>query len=125
MAARILLVLSILTFGGLGIAFAFQPKRMAATVDLVLPTPTARADLMATYGGFEIGFALFLLICLFRGEAGVAQGLLASGLVLAGFGTARLAGILTADGPVRSLMYWLLAIEVVATAACLWLARRP
>ena len=48
-------------FVGFGCAYALRPTRMAALTELTLPSPTARADFIATYGGFQIGFGVFLL----------------------------------------------------------------
>ena len=60
---RTVLVLSSAVFAVLGGVFTILPDRMAALVDISLTSDVARTDLMATYGGFELGFAAFLAMC--------------------------------------------------------------
>ncbi len=60
---RVILWLTALGFVGFGAAFTFWTTPMAALVDISLPTPTARIDFAATYGGFELGVGAFLIAC--------------------------------------------------------------
>jgi Domain of unknown function (DUF4345) len=122
LVARLVLWLSAFTFAGFGLAFALFPHPMAALVDIELPSDTARVDFAATYGGLELGLALFLLLCT-RRDADVRLGLLASGCSLAGFAAARLAGILL-SGPVAPLMYIVLVAEIGGSALSFWAATR-
>src|SRR5919108_5202325 len=62
-APSLILILIGAGFIGFGAAFALRPARMAALTGLSLTSPTARADFVATYGGFQFGFGLFLLAC--------------------------------------------------------------
>lgn len=121
--ARAVLWLSVLAFGGFGLAFSVAPSFMAGLVDVRLPTPTARIDVVATYGGLELGVAAFLLLCL-RRDDWVRPGLLASGLCLSGLALARAAGIALARGEVDAILYALLALEIPGIAACFWAARQ-
>lgn len=107
-------------FAGFGVAFTVAPDGMAATIDIALPTDAARIDFVATYGGFEIGFAIFLAICT-RRAAWVQPGLIASGCALGGFTVLRGAGILLSDAP-GGLMYALLAMEAAGCALAFWAA---
>ena len=121
--ARVVLALSAVTFAGLGLWSLTTPEQVAGTVDLAFASPTGRADFMAFYGGFELGFAAFLATCLRRADrvpAGLAA--VAFGLGFAGFG--RLAGMLTAAGPVKPLMTGFLVAEVAGAALCAWCLRR-
>ena len=118
---RIVLGLAAVAFAGFGIAFAVQPLRLAATIDIVLPTNTAKTDFIATYGGFQIGFAMFLALCLRRADR-LRLGLLASGLAVAGFAIAR--GLAIAMlGNVDPLLYRVLVFESVCAIAAFWAAR--
>lgn len=112
-------------FVAFGVAFAVAPHRLAAYVDLPLPTNTATVDFVATYGGFQIGFGAFLFTCLARRER-VRLGLLASGWAVAGFAVARAAGILALGG-VKPVMYQALAFEsvcaTIAFVAAAWAGR--
>ena len=122
--ARGVLWLSALTFAGFGAAFALFPRAMARLVEIELPTDTARIDFVATYGGLELGLAAFFGLCASRPDpVRVRLGLLASGLALGGFATARLAGALLADRP-RPLLFALLAAEVSGAALSFWAAGR-
>jgi hypothetical protein len=120
--ARAVLWLCLLTFAASGFAFSIFPRPMAALAEIDLPTDTARVDFVATYGGFELGFAAFLWVCVRRDDR-VRIGLLASGFALGGFAAARLAGLL-ASGPVRPLQYVILAAEAVGIVLAFWSARR-
>jgi hypothetical protein len=109
-------------FAVFGIAFAAAPQRLAAMVDLPLLTNTARADFVATYGGFQIGFGVFLFTCLLRPER-VRVGLLASGCAVLGFAISRGVAILVL-GDVKPVMYYALAFETVCAATAFVAARR-
>jgi hypothetical protein len=115
---RAVLWLTALTFLGLGAASTFWPLGMASMVEIVLPSSTARADFAATYGGFELGFGAFLLLCLRR--SWVEAGLWAGALALAGFATVRLLTVLGSDAPVRPVIYLALALEVVGVILNAW-----
>src|SRR5262245_55599832 len=113
---RLVLATAAVLFAIFGLVFALAPHQTAATIDLSLTTTTATADFIATYGGFEIGFAVFLFTCLARPER-VRLGLLASGCAVAGFAIARAAAILALGG-VKPVMYYAFAFEAVcATVA--------
>ena len=114
----LILILAGVGFVGFGIAYAVAPDRMAALTDLSLPSPTARADFVATYGGFQIGFGLLLLACA-RDGAWVEPGLWAVVAALAGFATLRALTLL------RGSIWFGLALELVGVAlALLGLAAR-
>ena len=109
-------------FAAFGIAFAAFPHRLAALVDIALPTSTATTDFIATYGGFEIGFSVFLFKCLVRPER-VRLGLLASGCAVAGFAIARAVALL-AIGGAKPVMHGALAFEVACATLAFVAARR-
>jgi hypothetical protein len=108
---RLVLATAAVLFAAFGVAFAVAPHRLAAMVDIALPTNTATIDFVATYGGFEIGFAIFLFYCLTRPEL-VRTGLLASGWAVTGFAATRAAGLLVL-GNAGPVMYGALAFETV------------
>jgi len=119
---RLVLAAAAVLFAAFGIAFTVAPHRLAALVDIPLTTSTATIDFMATYGGFEIGFAIFLFLCLRRPER-VRLGLLASGCAVAGFGVTR-AAALFALGGAKPVMYGALIFEVVCATLAFVAARR-
>ena len=122
MFPRFVLGTAAVLFAGLGVLFAVAPHWTAAMVDIALPTNTATIDFIATYGGFEIGFAIFLFTCLRRPER-VRLGLLASGWAVAGFAVARGIGMVVIGGP-KPVLFGALAFEVVcATLAFVAAAR--
>jgi hypothetical protein len=106
-------------FIGFGCAFTFWPDAMARVVDIGLPTATARVDLAATYGGFELGFGIFLLLCL-RRPAWLEPGLYAGALALAGFAVVRLGTLLMTGPAVRPAIYLALTLEIGGVVLNLW-----
>jgi Domain of unknown function (DUF4345) len=109
--ARLVLWLGGLAFIGFGLAFALWPLPMARLVEIPLPTPTARIDFAATYGGFELGFGVFLL-AFARRPPWFAPGLWATAAALSGFALIRLHGLLFAAGPVTRPIFIGLALEI-------------
>jgi hypothetical protein len=115
---RGVLTLTALTFLGLGAASAFLPSAMASMVEIGLPSSTARADFAATYGGFELGFGAFLLLCLRR--SWLEPGLWSGGLALSGFATVRLLTVVASYAPVRPVIYLALGLEVIGALLNAW-----
>lgn len=119
---RVVLWVSTIGFAAFGLLFVLFPRWSASQVDIQLPTNTAVVDFVATYGGFEIGVAVFLFTCL-RSNERVRTGLLASGFAVAGFAIARAAAII-ALGDVKPVLYRALVLESIAAAVAFWTARR-
>jgi len=120
---HLVLLLTALGFCGFGLAYALRPAPMAALTDLALPSPSARADFMATYGGCQVGFGLFLLACT-RDPAWLAPGLWAGTAVLAGFAGARGLGIMAGAGRVRATIWIGLAVELAGALLNGWALAR-
>lgn len=118
-ASRIILSLTAIGFMSFGVAFSLWPEPMARLVQISLPTPTARIDFAATYGGFELGFGAFLLACL-RRPAWMEAGLCAGVAALGGFAVVRLLGLFGGGGSVSSAIYVGLALEISGVALNLW-----
>ena len=112
--------LAALAFAGFGLAFTVAPHSMASVIDIALPTDMARIDFVATYGGFELGFAFFLALCTRRNDW-LDTGLVAAGCALTGFAALRAIGIVMADNP-GSLMYGVLGMETAGAALSFWAA---
>ena len=119
---RVVLGAAAVLFATFGFLFALAPHWTAALVDIALTTDTATIDFIATYGGFEIGFAVFLFLCLRRPER-VRLGLLASGCAVAGFAVTRAIALLMIGGA-KPVMYGALAFETVCTVLAFFAARR-
>ncbi len=122
-APRIVLGLSAVGFLGFGAAFAIRPEAMAALIEIGLPTATARADFAATYGGFELGFGAFLLLCA-RRPGWLEIGLYAAMLALAGFAAIRLSNLVAIEEPVRPVIYFGLALEIGGVLLNGWALQR-
>jgi uncharacterized membrane protein len=86
---------------------------MARLTEIPLATATARIDFAATYGGFQLGFGLFLLGCA-RREPWTEPGLWAATAALTGFALMRLQGLVAAGGRVTPVIWFGLALEVAA-----------
>ena len=120
--ARLSLILSAVAFGGAGLAFLAAPGVFAPAVDLALPTPTARGDVRAVFGGLELGLGVFFALAA-RRAAWVRPGLVAQALAFGGLAAGRLLS-LTLDGPPRVIGLALWAPELAGLALALWLLRR-
>lgn len=120
---RFLTLISALTLFGFGIWLFAVPSALAG-IGIALEGPTARIDVRATYGGFELGVSAFLFLCVARSQW-TRVGLVASGFAIAGFGFGRLGGIVL-EGGAEPLMWVFLGLEVALTAvivAVLWRTR--
>jgi hypothetical protein len=118
-----ILFLTGIGFLGFGAAGALSPSRTAALTHLVLPTPSARADFAATYGGFQLGFGTFLVACT-QTQGWIQPGFWAAVTALAGFAVVRLLGILRGGGRVHSAIWIALALEVSGAILNLWALQR-
>jgi hypothetical protein len=115
----LILILAGVGFVGFGLAYALRPGRMAALTDLTLTSPTAIADFVATYGGFQIGFGVFLLACA-RRASWHEPGLWAVVAALAGFASLRLLTILRYRGRVGSSIWFGLGLELLGLGLGIW-----
>ncbi|HJS48315.1 MAG TPA: DUF4345 domain-containing protein [Gemmatimonadales bacterium] len=116
--ARVVLWIAGLMFIGFGVAFTLWPLPAARVVEIPLPTPTARIDFAATYGGFSLGFGAFLIMCA-RRTAWLQPGLIAVATALAGLGLVRTLGILAAAGPPLPIIFIGLGVELTGVAVSL------
>jgi hypothetical protein len=115
----VILALTGAGFVGFGLAFSLWPQSMAQLVDIQLATATARTDFAATYGGFELGFGIVLLLGL-RRPIWLEPGLWAGALSLAGFAAVRLVNLVLSSGPVRPAIYLALGLELTGVLLNLW-----
>jgi uncharacterized membrane protein len=111
----LVLILLGVGFVGFGVAYALRPDSMAALTDLTLASPTARTDFVATYGGFQVGFGLFLLACAAK-TSWQEPGLWAAVAALAGFGSFRALAIARHRGRVRNPIWFGLGLELCGLA---------
>ena len=120
--AKALLRLGALVLAIVGIGFLLVPVQWAAIVDIQLPTPTARTDLRATYGGFDLAIGVYLWLCS-RREDWVRPGLVALGVAAAGFGGGRVLGMLIEESAAPSMIGFALLEWGSAVAAWMVLRR--
>ncbi len=114
--ARVVLLLSALPFGGIGVAFLVAPEALAARVGLALDGGgTSFADLRAVYGGLQLSCALALGAAA-RNPAWVAPGLGLQVLLYGGLFLARLYSYAVSGLP-DGLGYALHAGEAVGVLA--------
>jgi hypothetical protein len=116
-ADQVLIVIAALIFTGFGVWFLIKPTALQG-IGIEATSASARTDIRATYGGFELGVAAFLFWCAYR-EDWQHIGLIAATLFVAGFGVGRGVGILV-EGGATAFMWSLLAIEVAYTACAVW-----
>jgi len=120
--ARFLVFASALIFIIVGAGFLLIPRQYADVLEISLPTAMARTDVRATYGGLELGFGVFLILCVVRREW-IRPGLWALALATGGFATGRLIGFV-AEETINNFMLVFLALEVLVTLLALVLLRR-
>lgn len=120
--AKIGLLFAALVFVAIGLGFLLAPVQWASVVEISLPTPMARTDLRATYGGFDLAIGVFLVFCALRTDW-IRPGVLALGLAAAGFGGGRLVGILV-EGTATPLMLTFVAIEIATALVAFYPLRR-
>ena len=121
--ARIVLWFYAVLFVVFGVPAILVPVPLAATVNTLLPTATARIDFAATYGGSVFGIAAFLAFCAVHHDR-LRLGLLANAFFLAGYAIIRGVGIVLALGEVRPTLYLMLAIELSGAVISFWVASR-
>lgn len=121
--ARALIFVSALIFVVVGAGFLFIPRQWAGILEISLPTAMARTDVRATYGGLELGFGIFLILCVVRREW-IRPGLWALALTVGGFATGRLVG-LVAEGTINNFMLFFLVLELAVALLAVFLLRRP
>ena len=114
---QLLLLIAALAFAGFGVWFLIAPTALSG-IGVEATSASARTDIRATYGGFELGVAAFLFWCAYRDDWHHV-GLIAATLFVAGFGVGRATGILL-EGGATAFMWALLAVEVGYTACALW-----
>lgn len=120
--ARSLVLASALIFILVGAGFLLIPKQYADVLEISLPTAMARTDVRATYGGLELGFGIFLVLCVVRREW-IRPGLWALALATGGFATGRLVGVV-AEGTINNFMLFFLVLELAVTLLAVYLLRR-
>jgi hypothetical protein len=120
---RVALWLSAAGFLSFGLAFAVWPVQMARITEIALPTSTARIDYAATYGGFQLGFGVFLASCA-RHAGRLEVGLWAAAAALTGFASLRLLWLALSPGPVANAIYVGLALELTGVLLNVWALRR-
>ena len=104
-----------------GLSYLISPASLTQATG-VSADASGLTDIRANYGGFQLGFGVFLVRC---ARARVSTGLLLTALVLGAVLLSRVAGLLT-DGSVTTYHLSALAFEVTLTTLALWFyARSP
>jgi uncharacterized protein YjeT (DUF2065 family) len=111
---RIILFATALILAVIGIGFLWSPDGWAKGIEVIAETAMARTDIRATYGGFVLAAGVFLALCAFRTEW-LRPGLLACGIIYAGFGSGRLLGI-ALEWQASPLMVFFLVVEIGGAA---------
>lgn len=119
MTSKFLLVIAtILAFFCL--LYLFSPQTLAEKAGLTA-NASGLTDIRATYGGFQMGFALFLFWSC-RAHSRLGNALIATALIFACVGLGRLFGVIV-DGDLSGFNMIGLTFEVLLTLACLYLYR--
>ena len=108
--ARFSLAATALAFFFFGIWLLIQPDALGQ-LGIQLTTESARVEIRAMYGGFEIGIGAFLVLALRRPQW-YRPALLFQTLSLAGLGLARLVAALLAAAP-HPMLFAFCALELI------------
>ncbi len=114
MASKFLMVIAAI-LAVFGLLYLFSPQTLAETAGLTA-NASGLTDIRATYGGFQIGLALFLFWSC-RSADNVGSALVATGVIFACVGLGRLYGVIV-DGEFSGFNMIGLMFEVFLTAAC-------
>ena len=114
---RAILLLIALGFLGFGLAYTLWPLPMGRLTDIPLPTPNARIDFAATYGGVQLALGTFFALAS-RRSAWVEPGLWAAAAVLAGLVLVRLQSILVISGKPGRVIIIAIGVEVAGFLLC-------
>ncbi len=106
-----------------GVVYVADPSRLAGEVGILFDAVGA-TDVRATYGGVQVGFALFLFWAARRQAATQRTALVAIAMVLGSIALLRVLGPLLGDGW-SSFHTGALVFEILLSSIALWLARRP
>lgn len=120
---RIALVLASIGFLGFGIAYVLWPMPMGRLTDIPLPTPNARIDFAATYGGVQLGLGTFFLVAS-RRPGWIEPGLWAAAAVFAGLFLVRIQSMLVINGSPTRVIVAALAIEATGLLVTIHALRR-
>ena len=118
---RIFLILVAVLFGLFAALYTFAPTGVVESVG-IQASPSGLTDIRATYGGFQLGFCLFVIWAL--GDASrYSVALLATGLTIGCVGLVRLFGVLI-DGSPETFHYIAFVFEIILPAVSFWLYRQ-
>lgn len=98
-----------------GVIYLFNPALLAGQAGITAEL-SGLTDIRATYGGFQIGFALFLLWAC-SDSTQIQAALAATMVVFASVGAARFFGVLI-DGELSGFNQIGLGFEIIVTAVC-------
>ncbi|TNE91234.1 MAG: DUF4345 domain-containing protein [Deltaproteobacteria bacterium] len=114
-APAILVALFALIYAAVGVLCLLDPVTALDPVGLAPTSDLGRVEVMAMYGGLELGMAGFLAWTLTTPER-TRVGLMASTLSIGGLGLGRLVGTLML-AQTASLMPWLCVVELGGAVA--------
>lgn len=120
MATKLLTVIAVI-LAIFGLLYLFSPQTLAGVAGLEA-TASGLTDIRATYGGFQIGFSLFLFWSC-RNETRLLSALMATGVIFCCVGLGRLYGIIV-DGEFSTFNLIGLIFEIALTVACAYYYRR-
>jgi uncharacterized membrane protein len=98
-----------------GVIYLLNPALLAGKAGITAE-PSGLTDIRATYGGFQIGFALFLWWAC-RNPAQLRYPLMATLVIFASVGAARFFGVIR-DGELSGFNQIGLGFEIILTVVC-------
>ena len=120
-AAVIFLIVSAIMYGALGFLFLINPAGMSTGLGYENLNSAGLTDVMATYGGLEIGIGLSIFYCAKTGR--VETGLLIVLLTFGGFAFGRVMGAFKFGGFNGLHFYWFLTEIFYIFLTCIFIKK--
>lgn len=119
---RLYLALNLPVYFGFSLGYLLWPRALATRLDIALGSPTALADLTATYGGLSGAMGAFMLLGMLRPQH-TRGAVLVACLGSAGLLLGRTLS-LTREGPPSPYLYATALSELIGVSVGLWLLSR-
>lgn len=122
MLAKLVVGINSLMFFVFAIMFLFWPEKYVQDIFFTLENNSAIVEIIAMYGGLDLGFSLFLAYCLWKKE-NLHMGLLAIALILGCMGISRTVAIVTL-GKTNFLMKFFAGVEFMNSGLAFYLFKK-
>ena len=118
MLSKVILGLVGVAFSGYGILVLFSPDLIAEYIGYSLVGPDSRIELLAMYGGLELGFGLFCVAGVLK-QSLTRPALLSIIFIVGGLAITRTVAFLVSNTEVTEYTHGALVFEIILTSLAL------